>query len=37
VHWGFAASDEMCQIALVYTPGQATRKCEVVDSSDGMH
>ncbi|HVK73736.1 MAG TPA: hypothetical protein VM734_10460 [Kofleriaceae bacterium] len=36
VHWGFAASDEMCQIALVYTPGVASHKCEVVDSSDGM-
>jgi len=32
VHWGFTAADEMCQIALVYTPGEATRQCEVVDS-----
>lgn len=36
VHWGFAASDEMCQIALVYSPGDATRKCEVVETSDGV-
>lgn len=33
VHWGFAASDEMCQIAMVFTPGEATRTCEVVGSS----
>ena len=32
VHWGFAASDEMCQIALVYTPGETSRKCEIVAS-----
>ena len=32
VKWGFNASDEMCQIALVYTPGETTRKCEVVAS-----
>jgi hypothetical protein len=32
VHWGFTAAEEMCQIALVYTPGEATRKCEIVDS-----
>lgn len=32
VHWGFTADDEMCQIALVYTPGETTRTCEVVDS-----
>ncbi len=33
VHWGFAAADEMCQIAYVFTPGEASRKCEVVASS----
>jgi hypothetical protein len=32
VRWGFNASDEMCQIALVYTPGETTRKCEIVAS-----
>lgn len=32
VRWGFGASDEMCQIALVYTPGETTRKCEIVAS-----
>jgi len=36
VHWGFRAADEMCQIALVYTPGEATRKCEIVETSDGV-
>jgi hypothetical protein len=32
VHWGFEAKDEMCQIALVYTPGETSRKCEIVES-----
>lgn len=36
VHWGFHATDEMCQIALVYTPGNQDIACEVVDSSDGV-
>jgi len=26
----------MCQIALVYTPGVASRKCETVATSDGL-
>jgi len=33
VHWGFAAADEMCQIAIVFTPGEASRTCDVVASS----
>lgn len=36
VNWGFLASDEMCQIALVYTPGDAEITCDVVASSDGV-
>ena len=32
VHWGFEAKDEMCQIALVFTPGETSRKCEIVSS-----
>lgn len=32
VRWGFSADEEMCQIALVYTPGETTRKCEIVGS-----
>lgn len=32
VHWGFSAAEEMCQIALVYTPGNAQHRCEIVDS-----
>jgi hypothetical protein len=32
VHWGFEAKDEMCQIALVYTPGETSRRCEIVAS-----
>ena len=27
VHWGFKSTDEMCQIALVFTPGETTRAC----------
>jgi hypothetical protein len=36
VNWGFLSTDEMCQIALVYTPGDAEIACDVVDSSDGV-
>lgn len=36
VNWGFLSTDEMCQIALVYTPGDAAIECEIVDSSDGV-
>jgi len=32
VKWGFAAADEMCQIAMVFTPGEANRTCGVVAS-----
>jgi hypothetical protein len=32
VRWGFTADDEMCQIALVYTPGETTRKCQIMAS-----
>jgi hypothetical protein len=32
VKWGFSAAEEMCQIALVYTPGETTRACEIVAS-----
>jgi len=30
VNWGFEAKDEMCQIAIVFTPGDTNRKCEIV-------
>lgn len=36
VNWGFAAADEMCQIALVFTPGYSDRRCDVVETSDGV-
>lgn len=36
VHWGFAASDEMCQIGLVFTPDSSTAECTVVETSDGV-
>lgn len=32
VNWGFLSTDEMCQIAIVFTPGETSRKCEVVES-----
>jgi hypothetical protein len=35
VNWGFKASDEMCQIAIVHTPGDVNTLCEPVASSDG--
>lgn len=37
VNWGFSAAEEMCQIALVFTPGEAARECVPVASSDGLH
>jgi hypothetical protein len=36
VHWGFAAADEMCNLALVYVPGRGSIDCTVVETSDGM-
>jgi hypothetical protein len=35
VHWGFKSTDEMCQLALVYTPGNPAIECVQVASSDG--
>lgn len=32
VHWGFSASDEMCQIGIVHTPADLSAACEVVAS-----
>ena len=37
VIWGFDALDEMCQIAIVFTPGNFSIDCEITDSSDGLH
>jgi hypothetical protein len=34
VRWGFNAADEMCQIAIVFTPGEAARECEIVAQSE---
>jgi hypothetical protein len=31
VHWGFNAADEMCQIAIVFTPGESRRECVIVE------
>ena len=35
VKWGFKSTDEMCQMALVYTPGNPSIDCTQVASSDG--
>ncbi len=31
-NWGQTAADEMCQVAIVFTPGKSSTKCEIVDS-----
>lgn len=36
VEWGFRATDEMCQLAVVYTPGSALASCKVQQTSDGV-
>ena len=36
VEWGFAAKDEMCNLAYVFTPGESHAKCEIVESNDGL-
>lgn len=35
VNWGFSAKEEMCQIGIVFTPGDTSIKCTVVETSDG--
>jgi hypothetical protein len=35
-NWGYHAEDEMCQIAVVFTPGRSSIACEVVETSDGV-
>jgi hypothetical protein len=36
VQYGFASTDEMCNMALVFTPFSMTATCEVVETSDGV-
>ncbi len=36
VHWGLTSADEMCNLALVFTPGQASLECTTVATSDGV-
>lgn len=36
VNWGFTAADEMCQIAIVHTPGVFGAHCDIVETSDGV-
>ncbi len=35
VTYGFAATDQMCNMTLVFTPGSTTAECTIVESSDG--
>jgi hypothetical protein len=36
VHYGFASTDEMCNMAVVFTPFSMTAACQVVETSDGV-
>ncbi len=36
VTYGLASTDEMCNLALVFTPFSMTAACEVVETSDGV-
>jgi hypothetical protein len=36
VNYGFNATDEMCNMAIVFTPFSVTAACEVVETSDGV-
>lgn len=36
VHYGFLSTDEMCNMAIVFTPFSVTAACEVVETSDGV-
>lgn len=35
VNWGFLAKDEMCNLALVFTPGDPSIHCKFVETNDG--
>ncbi|MDP2308319.1 MAG: hypothetical protein Q8P18_20030 [Pseudomonadota bacterium] len=36
VGYGFASTDEMCNMAIIFTPFSMTAACEVVETSDGV-
>jgi hypothetical protein len=36
VNYGLTADDEMCNMAIVFTPGDPSAACEVVETSDGV-
>ena len=36
VSYGSTSEDEMCNLAIVHTPGSRTARCEVVETSDGV-
>ncbi|HXU72831.1 MAG TPA: hypothetical protein VN947_26105 [Polyangia bacterium] len=36
VDWGYLAKDEMCNLVLVWTPGDANATCKAVATSDGI-
>jgi hypothetical protein len=35
VHYGLTANDEMCNMVLVFTPGDTSIQCNVTDTSEG--
>lgn len=36
VNYGFNSTDEMCNMAIVFTPGSTSAACEVIETSDGV-
>jgi hypothetical protein len=36
VNWGYLAADEMCNMVMVWTPGETPAKCTEVATSDGI-
>jgi Copper type II ascorbate-dependent monooxygenase, C-terminal domain len=36
ITYGYSAEDEMCNMAIVFTPGNPSALCEVVETSDGV-
>ena len=36
LHYGLLSTDEMCNMAIIFTPFSMTAACEVVETSDGV-
>ena len=36
VHYGLLSTDEMCNMAIIFTPASMSAACEVVETSDGV-